>query len=85
MSNPKDAGPNTIDWKALANKWPSTVLARSKVPEFTGGLLSARPLANLDTMGEGPPVYRWKDRKVFYQVSDFIDWMKGQVSSFNGK
>lgn len=62
----------------LADKWPSSVVARRKVSEFSGGILSEKYLANLDSLGEGPP--RCKiGRQVAYPVDTLITWLEGRM------
>jgi hypothetical protein len=36
-----------IDLSHLAKNWPSTIIARSEVKPFTGGLVTQRYIANL--------------------------------------
>ncbi len=38
---------NKIDLSTLANSWPSAFVARHKVGEFTGGIVTPGYLANL--------------------------------------
>jgi len=62
----------------LANSWPSSIVARRKVSDFTGGILSEKYLANLDSLGEGPP--RCKiGRQVAYPVSTLITWLENRM------
>lgn len=37
----------------LLLRWPSSIVCRSEIVEFSGGLLSPRTLANLDSKKEG--------------------------------
>ena len=37
----------------MAAKWQSAVVARSEIKTFTGGAISPRTMANLDSMGLG--------------------------------
>lgn len=63
----------------LKNKWPSMIVARSQVEKFSGGLLNPRTMANLDSVGEGPP--RGKcGRKVFYPVDTLITWLEERAT-----
>jgi hypothetical protein len=41
-------------FKDMATRWPSTWVARTEVENFTGGLISEKYLANLDSAGKGP-------------------------------
>jgi len=59
----------------LATKWPSTIVARRKIKEFTGGILSEKYIANLDSLGQGPPRIRI-GRQVAYPVDSLISWLE---------
>ena len=59
----------------LAKKWPSTIVARKKVEEFSGGILSGKTLANLDSLGRGPRKIH-VGRQVCYPVDDLVAWME---------
>ncbi len=64
----------------LAEKWPSSLVARRKISEFTGGIMSEKYLANLDSLGDGPP--RCKiGRHVAYPVDTLITWLEGRCSN----
>jgi len=69
-----------VDLKKLAEKWPSPVVSRTQVEKFSGGLLSPRTMANLDSLGEGPPRGRM-GRKVYYDVDALIEWMEDRARS----
>ncbi len=58
----------------MAEKWPSSIIARDEVPSFTGGTISQGRMANLDCLGEGPERIRIS-RKVVYPVKPFIEWL----------
>ena len=60
----------------LADKWPSSIVSRSQVRNFTGGILSGRYLANLDSQGEGPEGRLRVGRQVAYRVDSLIRWME---------
>ncbi len=63
----------------LANKWPSSVVAREKVGEFTGGIISPKTMANLDATGEGPKGRITVGRKVAYPVDLLIAWLESRA------
>lgn len=63
-------------FKLLADKWPSAFVAREKVSEFTGGIISPGYVANLDCHGEGPEGRVRIGRKVAYPVKLFIQWLE---------
>ncbi len=63
----------------LAEKWPSTIVSREKVGEFSGGLLHPRTLANMDAAGEGPRERLRMGRKVAYPVDSLVAWMQEKM------
>jgi hypothetical protein len=63
-------------FEEMMDRWPSAIIARAEVSNFTGGLLKPRTLANLDSRGEGPPRQKMGDRGVFYRVEDLVSWMR---------
>lgn len=64
-----------IDLSMLADKWPSAIVARESVGEFTGGAIEPKTMANLDSRGEGPEGAIKMGRKIMYPVPNFIAWM----------
>jgi hypothetical protein len=72
-----------LDLSSLAAKWPSAVVARSQVGQFSGGLLNPRTLANRDCDGTGPGAIR-VGRKVAYFVDDLLKWMESRIEVNNG-
>ncbi|HCC53485.1 MAG TPA: hypothetical protein DEQ20_00950 [Desulfobulbaceae bacterium] len=62
----------------LAEKWPSSLVARRLVSDFTGGLMSEKYLANLDSLGLGPSRVK-VGRLVAYRVIDLIAWLEGRM------
>lgn len=71
---------NVIDFdlKVLADDWPASIVGRNDkdLHDFSGGALpSARTMANLDSLGNGPPRFRIGKRTV-YPVESLIGWMK---------
>jgi hypothetical protein len=67
---------NTPDLSHLASRWPSTLVARSEISNFTGGAINSRTLANLDSKGKGPPGRIKIGKKVAYKVSSLIFWLE---------
>lgn len=68
-----------IDLSFLASKWPSAVVARESVSEFSGGVLTAKYMANLDSAGQGPDGAIRMGRKVVYPVTSLVLWMEGRA------
>lgn len=65
--------------RKLADKWPSTIVSRGKVGEFTGGLIHPRTLANLDSLGKGPAGRVRVGRKVAYDVDSLLVWLETRL------
>jgi len=59
----------------MADRWDSELVARTQIERFTGGLLSAKYLANLDSDGMGPRRVKC-GRKVGYPVNDLVKWLR---------
>ncbi len=68
-----------VDLSHLAARWPSSIVAREKVGEFTGGIISPKTIANLDASGDGPQERVTIGRKVGYPVTPFIVWLESRA------
>jgi len=66
-------------FQEMRDRWPSVIVARTEVEKFTGGMLSAKYLANLDCLGIGPTRIV-VGRKVGYPVEDFVIWLRSRSS-----
>jgi hypothetical protein len=42
-----------INFNEIFANWPSPFVARQQLPKLTGGILNAKTLANLDSIGKG--------------------------------
>ncbi len=60
----------------MADNWPSELIARTEIKVFTGGLISPRYIANLDSKGEGPSGRIKSGRKTGYQKRSFVQWLR---------
>ena len=65
---------------SLADRWPSQIVARKEISKFTGGILSARTLANMDCRGDGIPERFLLANHVCYPVVAVIAWLKERSS-----
>lgn len=70
MSHPKP------DLKGLSERWPSSMVSRTEIGRFTGGIISEKYLANLDSQGIGPLGRIRVGRKVAYPVESLIAWLE---------
>lgn len=69
-----------VNLSPLAARWPSTLVAREKIGEFTGGIISPKTIANLDATGEGPKGKITVGRKVAYPVDSLITWLESRAN-----
>lgn len=68
-----------IDLSSLADKWPSSFVARDEVDRFSGGMVTAKYLANLDCAGKGPEGRVRIGRKIAYPVNLLIRWLEDRA------
>lgn len=68
-----------IDFQALKSKWPSTIVARSRIKDFTGGLISPGTMANEDSRGTGPNGRFMIGNKTAYPVDSLIGWLEAKA------
>lgn len=66
-------------WKTLEGNMPIT-FPRKRVFELTGGLLSAKVMANLDSQGKGPSIKVSIGKHINYQRENFVGWLKSRAS-----
>jgi hypothetical protein len=59
----------------MAEKWPAPGFIRSQVGMVTGGLISPKTLANLNSAHEGPPCEIIRGRS-FYELETFVPWLR---------
>lgn len=57
------------------------VIARSKIDEYLGGLISSSYMAYLDSKGEGPEGAIRLGRHIGYRKHPFLIWLKKRLSS----
>jgi len=67
------------DLSKLKTKWGSAVVARTDIRNFTGGLVSEKYIANLDSQGAGPEGRFKVGRKVGYPVDSLISWLEERM------
>jgi len=66
------------DFASLDKKWPSSYVWRQESYKFSGGIINARTLANLDSKGIGPKGRIRIGRKIAYPVQSMIEWLEGR-------
>lgn len=65
-------------FQEMAEKWPSSMVARTEIEKFTGGTISEKYLANLDSAGKGPKGRVRCGRKICYPVKALIFWLESR-------
>lgn len=71
--------------KSMGERWPSAWVARTEIERFSGGLISERYIANLDSVGKGPEGRFRSGRKVCYPVSRLIEWLEARSEPIPSK
>ncbi len=67
-------------FKNMADRWPSAWVARTEIKNFTGGIITEKYIANLDSQGIGPPGRVRCGRKIAYPVDELIAWLAKRTS-----
>ena len=71
-----------LDFMDLAEKLPP-IIARSQIEKLLGGVISAKRLANLDSLGEGPKPRMRIGRKIAYRTEDLLNWLASRAKILN--
>ena len=66
-------------------RWKAPIVARVQVEAFTGGAISEKYLANLDSQGLGPEGRFRIGRKVVYPTDKFVKWLESRSASIPKK
>ena len=61
--------------RSAAERWPSSLVARNSIREFTGGLYSPSYLANCDSKGMGPEGSFHIGRQKAYSIDSLCNWL----------
>jgi hypothetical protein len=72
-----------VTLQSLADKWPSPFVARQEIKQFSGGIISEKYIANLDSQGAGPPGRIRCGRKVAYPVNELVAWLERRSVSLD--
>lgn len=74
-----------IIFQEMADRWQSNVVTRTEVGIFSGGILSDRYLANLDSAGLGPEGRFRVGRKIAYPVNSLVRFLESRATTVNRK
>ena len=66
--------------KQLDDAWPSPLVSRDAVEQFTGHLVRRKTLVNEDSLGSGPAQRVRMGRKVAYPKEALIEWLGKRLS-----
>ncbi|MBW1895339.1 MAG: hypothetical protein JRI91_16850 [Deltaproteobacteria bacterium] len=69
-----------VDFKNLAEKWPSAIVARTEVHRFSGGVLNSKYRANLDSLGKGPKGRIRVGRQIVYSEA-LVEFMEERAEA----
>lgn len=67
-------------FQSMADKWRAEIVARTEAAAFTGGAISGKYLANLDSRGLGPAGRFYIGRRCVYPTHLFVDWLSKRSS-----
>ena len=67
----------------LRQSLPAT-FGRKWIQQQIGGILSSRTLANLDSLGLGPP-HKYISNKVIYERESFLIWLAPRLTDQPGR
>jgi len=65
-------------YQKMAERWPSNIVARSEVGNFSGGLVKPHTLANQDSLGTGPQEKLKCGNKIAYPTEVLADWIRNR-------
>lgn len=78
---------NTIDPTELERRYGAPFVPREQkaLDRATGGAISAKTLANLDSLGRGPSGRVRIGRRICYPSADFFAWLVGRMQAPQAK
>ena len=72
-------------FQQMAERWPSALVARTESARFSGGAISEKYLANLDSQGRGPKGRIRIGRKVCYPTAELARWLESRATKVKGR
>jgi hypothetical protein len=67
--------------EAMATEWPSSVVARKAIKDFSGGILSPKTMANEDCNGTGPEGRFLLMNQTVYPIKSLVTWLKSRSAT----
>ena len=77
----KDLVTVSVDLTELRRTLPP-VIARKKLDQYLGGIISKAYMANLDSLGEGPPRIKF-GKNVGYLRDPLVDWLQSRIRLYS--
>jgi hypothetical protein len=71
------------EYQRLGERWKSAWVSRQEIGSFTGGVVSEKYMANLDSRGLGPKGRIRVGRKIAYPVTELVAWLEGRSEAVN--
>lgn len=68
-----------LDLSEMKKKWPSAIVSREEIRNFTGGAVSEKYMANLDGQQKGPEGRFKIGRKVAYPIDSLLRWLEARI------
>jgi len=68
-------------FQEMIDNWKSPVVARTEIETFTGGLMTEKYQANLDSAGLGPEGRIRCGRKIGYSVQKYVAWLEARSTA----
>jgi hypothetical protein len=69
---------DTSIFQEMIDNWKSPIVARTEIEVFTGGLMTEKYQANLDSAGLGPVGRIRCGRKIGYPVKKYVAWLEAR-------
>ena len=73
---------DTSIFQEMIDNWKSPIVARTEIEVFTGGLMTEKYQANLDSAGLGPKGRIRCGRKIGYSVKNTLPGLRHAVPPF---
>lgn len=71
--------------KKMAARWPSTIVARTEIERFTGGIIKKGYIQNLDCQGNGIEDRIRIGRRIAYPVDAVIKFLEQRMEPVKSK
>lgn len=68
-------------FQAMADRWPSAIVAQADVKKLTGGVIAGKTLANMKSKGEPVPESVRIGHRRAYVVDSLVDWLRQRTQT----